>query len=110
MTLSRGARLFVGASVVFAGGLTLQQCGAAPAPQPAAPVLEPIVTVKELMDNIVDPMSDGIFDAVGVDVEAHSTVETKPTTDDDWARIEHAAVTLAEATTLLKIPRQMAPA
>jgi hypothetical protein len=38
------------------------------------------------------------------------TVETKPTTDEDWAKVRSAAVTLAEASNLLKITRSMAPA
>jgi hypothetical protein len=61
------------------------------------------------MENIIDPIADNIFDAVGVDVTAQGTVETKPVTDEDWAKVRQGAVTLAEGTNLLKIPRRVAP-
>jgi len=67
------------------------------------------VSIKELMENIVDPIADNIFDAVGTDISAKGVIETKPTTDDDWAKVRIGAVTLAEATNLLKIPRPAAP-
>jgi hypothetical protein len=36
-------------------------------------------------------------------------VETKPVTDEDWAKVRQGAVTLAEGTNLLKMPRPVAP-
>ena len=42
----------------------------------------------------VDPQADFVFDAVGVDVGPKGAVETKPTTDDDWLRIERDLLTL----------------
>src|SRR5262245_59154346 len=79
-------------------------------PEPAAeaatvaPDLKPIFSVKELMENIIDPQADFIFDAVAVDVGPQGAVETKPTSDDDWLRVQHATVLLAESTNLLKMP------
>jgi hypothetical protein len=84
-------------------------------PEPAAeaasvaPDLKPIFSVKELMENIIDPQADFIFDAVAVDVGPQGVVETKPTSDDDWLKVQHATVLLAESTNLLKIPRRVAP-
>ena len=72
--------------------------------------LKPLFSVKELMEHIVDPQADFIFDAVAVDVSARGVVETTPTSDDDWIKVERAAVILAEGTNLLKIPRRVAPA
>jgi cytochrome c556 len=71
--------------------------------------LQAMVTIKELMESIIDPISDNVFDAVGVDVNEKETVEIKPVTDEDWAKVRQGAVTLAEATNLLKIPRAVAP-
>jgi hypothetical protein len=71
--------------------------------------LTPVLSVKELMEHIVDPQADYVFDAVGVDVGPQGVVETKPTTDEDWTRIERGAWVLAEASNLLKMPRKMAP-
>jgi hypothetical protein len=77
--------------------------------KPATPDLKPFVSIKELMVNIIDPISDNIFDAVATDITAKGVVETKPTTDDDWAKVRIGAVTLAEGSNLLRIPRAVAP-
>ena len=44
------------------------------------------------MEHIVDPQADYVFDAVSVDVGPKGVVETTPTTDEDWTRIERGAV------------------
>jgi cytochrome c556 len=71
--------------------------------------IRPIVSVKELMENVIDPQADFVFDAVGVDIGTEGMTETKPTTDDDWVKVQRGAVILAEATNLLKMPRRIAP-
>ena len=71
--------------------------------------IKPLVSIKELMENIIDPIADNIFDAVGTDVTAKGVIETVPKTDEDWAKVRQGAVTLAEGTNLLKIPRPVAP-
>ena len=71
--------------------------------------LTPLVSVKELMENIIDPQTDFIFDAVAVDIGEHGVVETKPTSEDDWLKVQRATVLLAESTNLLKMPRRVAP-
>jgi hypothetical protein len=82
-------------------------------PAPPAPVLwgdlKPVVSVKELMRDMLDPASDSIFDAVKFVSTREGTVERVPKTDDDWDRIRIGAVTLAEGAYLLKIPRPFAP-
>ncbi len=88
--------------------LVLQGCSGSPPPAPAAD-LTPYVTIKELMENMIDPISDNIFDAVASDVSAKGVIETKPTTDEDWARVRQGAVTLAEGSNLLKMARRVAP-
>src|SRR5262245_58255145 len=71
--------------------------------------LKPVVSVKELMRDMLDPAADYIFDAVKVVMSKHGTVETVPKTDKDWDRIRYGAVTIAEGVYLLKIPRPFAP-
>jgi hypothetical protein len=103
------------ASLVVMLAISTSQCGAKPEPAAEAATatvasdLKPIFSVKELMENIIDPQSDFIFDAVAVDIGAHGVVETKPTSDEDWLRVQRATVLLAESTNLLKIPRRVAP-
>lgn len=89
----------------------------APKPAPAPPAsqklwgdLKPIVSVKELMRDMIDPASDFVFDSVGVVSSRNAIVETKPKTEADWDRIRIGAVTMAEGVYLLKIPRPFAPA
>jgi hypothetical protein len=100
------------ASFVLLLAASTSQCGkpeqAAEAAS-AASDLKPIFSVKELMENIIDPQSDFIFDAVAVDIGEHGVTETKPTSDEDWLKVQHATVLLAESTNLLKMPRRVVP-
>ena len=73
------------------------------------PEMTAYVSIKELMQNEIDPIADNIFDAVATDITANGIVETKPTTDEDWEKVAIGAVTLLEATNLLRIPRRVAP-
>lgn len=78
-------------------------------PQPLWGELKPAVSVKELMKYMIDPVADNIFNAVGSSTTKNGTVEWEPKTDEDWDKIRVGAVSLAEASYLLKIPRPFAP-
>ena len=71
--------------------------------------LKPVVSVKELMRDMIDPASDYIFDAVKIVYTKKGAVETVPKTEEDWDKIRIGAVTLAEGVYLLKIPRPFTP-
>lgn len=71
--------------------------------------MSPVVSVKELMRDLLDPSADLVFLSVSVISDRHGTVETSPKTDEDWARIRAGGVALAEGASLLKIPRPFAP-
>ena len=118
MLTSRG-RLIAWAGLVFVAALASQQCSSKPAATstaatPAAPSLDsslaPTLSVKELMEHIIDPTSDWIFDAAVIDISRKGISETKPLSDDDWLKVERVGYVLAESTNLLKIPRRMVPA
>jgi hypothetical protein len=68
-----------------------------------------VVSVKELMRDMIDPTADFIFDAVGEEWSSAGVVRRVPRTDADWDRIRIGAVTLAEGIYLLKVPRPFAP-
>jgi hypothetical protein len=71
--------------------------------------MKPVVSVKELMRDMLDPAADYIFDSVKVVYGKKGTEETVPRTDKDWDKIRFGAVTLVEGVYLLKIPRPFAP-
>lgn len=115
LTQHRTGRVFTATAVLFIGALAWQQCAPAPAPPPpvsTAPATDPadLLSVKELMEFMVDPVADYIFDAAVYDASDKGTVNTVPVSDDDWVKIERGAYQLAEASHLLKMPRLVAPA
>src|SRR5436189_122454 len=61
-------------------------------------------TVKDIMDSIVDPGSDYIWDAVETVVSAKGVEEKAPHTDEEWKEVRRHAIMLLEATNLLQIP------
>src|SRR4249919_1042591 len=85
---------------LFATVWTLGCSSPAPAPPPPATELlgdmKPVVSVKELMEDMLDPIADNIFNSVSIVTNKNGTVETSPKTDEDWAKIRIGAVTLAE--------------
>jgi hypothetical protein len=104
---NRSSRLLGAAAVVFAGALAAQCGGGGGAageaqPQPAAPAgqpeFKPVATVDEVMDAIVIPSSQAIFDAV---VYSNGELVSSPQTDDDWFNLRIHALGVAEAGNLL---------
>jgi hypothetical protein len=106
-------------AVLLIVGISLSACSSpkqstAPVPTAtASPALwgdmKPVVSVKELMRDMIDPTADNIFDAVKIETTKRGTVETLPKTDADWDKIRVGAVTLAEGIYLMKVPRPFAP-
>src|SRR5437667_7476531 len=83
-----------------------------PDPRPATELwgeMKAVVSVKELMRDMLDPIADNIFDAVSIVDDKNGTVEKVPKTEEDWERIRIGATTLAEGAYLLKVPRPFAP-
>jgi len=110
---TRAARAF-GAGLLIVGVLTAACSSSKSTPAPhAAPELwgelKPVVSVKELMRDMLDPASDYVFEPVKTVVTKNVVEETVPKTDKDWEKIRIGAVTLAEGVYLLKIPRPFAP-
>lgn len=67
-------------------------------------------SIRELMEGIIDPAADVLFDAVAIDVTAAGVSKTAPATDEQWKHVRRNALLLAEATNLLKMPgRLVAP-
>jgi hypothetical protein len=101
--------------VLCLGAILFQQCAPASQPAPEAPknewaaAMKPTLTIRELMEQFIDPTADFIFDAVVFDLSVHGTTSTVPTSDEEWAKVERGAWQLAEAANLLMIPRKAEP-
>jgi hypothetical protein len=109
---------------VLAGELTAQQRAAtppsSPTPKPAVAASAPakptsattaaagdiryIASVRDIMHVLVEANADKIFDSVAIDVTAAGIREKRPETDEEWDDLEHAALALAEAVNLIKMP------
>ena len=64
----------------------------------------PTATVKDIMDSLVDPGSDVLWDSVETIVSAKGTEEKAPHTDEEWKNVRNHAIMLLEATNLLQMP------
>lgn len=103
------ARLII--LIAFASSCSPSKTSSAPAPHADLwGDLKPVVSVKELMRDMIDPLADGIFDAVSVTMDGSSVIERTPKSDEDWERIRIGATAMAEGSYLLKVARPFAPA
>ena len=100
--------LFILAFVTIAACQTRQPEAKTAAGSTSAPPYTTTATVKDIMLHIVDPAGDMIWDSVASTVDLKGVHETRPTTDEDWAKIRSGAITLAEASNLLMMPRPVA--
>jgi len=64
----------------------------------------PKITIVEIMDAMVMPNAQIVWDAVSYDVTDKGEKITGPKTDEDWQKVRWAAVTLAEAANNLMVP------
>jgi hypothetical protein len=79
--------------------------------QPRAEAYLPTISIAEIMESMVMPAAQVLWDAVGVDVTLQGQIEKKPETEEEWAELRAAAITLAEAANVVAIPgRRAAPA
>src|SRR5437899_9844528 len=99
----RNYLLLVLVSVVVLGAAA---CTAKQADQPGqgAPEFRTTATIKDIMDSMVDPGSDVIWDSVETIVSAKGVEEKAPHTDEEWKNVRNHAIMLMEATNLLQMP------
>jgi cytochrome c556 len=83
------------ASVVCCGGACSRS---------TSPEFQPTATVKDIMDSVVDPNADAIWDSVEIVATLQGTEEKAPRTDEDWKNLRRHAISLLEASNLLLVP------
>jgi hypothetical protein len=69
-----------------------------------APEYRTTATVKDIMDSIVDPNADFLWDSVSTESSAKGVIEKAPKTDEDWKELRRHTIALMEACDLLQIP------
>jgi hypothetical protein len=63
--------------------------------------LQTIATIKDIMDSMVDPSGDFIFESVVQIADENGIREKAPKTDEEWAEVRRHALVLLEAPNLL---------
>jgi hypothetical protein len=71
-------------------------CGGA-----AAPPFKPVAETKVLMQAVLDPSADEIWDSAGEVLTADGVEDLTPKTEAEWTAVRNHAVTLTEAGNLL---------
>ena len=76
---------------------------AAPPLPPPAPTPAPVLSLLQLMQWVVDPGADVVWDSVKSIMTLSGTQEVAPKTDEEWANVRNGAATLVEAANLLML-------
>jgi hypothetical protein len=99
------------ATTLLLGGCG-QSASTAKSPTPAA-TSAPIAvyaSIQELMEAIIDPAADGIWESVGTTLTQKETVNYQPRTDEEWKQVRLHTIALMEATNLLAMEgRRLVP-
>src|SRR5689334_17796027 len=96
MSLSRSCTAVMMAALI-AGAAA---CKGSPRPAPAPDLLRS-ATIKDIMDSMVDPSGDFVFESIQEIADEHGITEKAPKTDEEWENVRHHLVILLEAPNLL---------
>ena len=87
--------------LAFIGAMFVSACGGAPPPP-----FKPVADTKLLMQSVVDPNADLVWEAVKSIETKEGTEDIRPRTDAEWTAVRNAAVAVAESGNLLMmVPR-----
>jgi len=70
----------------------------------SAQLYNAVATIKDIMDSLVDPSADFIWDSVGAVITAEGVTEKAPTNDEEWKEERRHAIRLVESANLLVMP------
>src|ERR1051325_11902625 len=73
-----------------------------------APELATAATIKDLMDAMVDPNAEYLFDNIVEIVDETGIIDKTPKTDEEWKEVRRRALMLVEAPNLLVAPGRKA--
>jgi hypothetical protein len=71
--------------------------------KPAAVPLKPVASIQEVMQALVDPSADDIWNSVSTTVTKKGVEDKQPHTDAQWHELRLKAIRLVEGATLLQL-------
>ena len=98
-------RWFVGSTLVLGCAISLSACQNAV--DPAQPEYAPSATIKDLMQSVIDPSADVVWNAVAIIETMDGTEDRAPETDEEWAAVRRGAIQLLESANLLLVPGRL---
>ncbi len=72
-------------------------------PSTAPPPFVPVGDVQQLMEMVIDPAADIVWESVGTIVTLDGTEEIFPKSDEEWSTVRNSAMVLAESGNLLMV-------
>ena len=78
-----------------------------PAGNPKPEEYNTVATIKDIMDSMVDPSADYVWESVGIEISAEGTIEHAPRTDEEWKDERRRVIQLVEAANLLVMPGRL---
>ncbi len=76
-------------------------------PTPMVAEFHEATDMKQLMNWIMEPNADVIWDSVGTIISEEGEQNLRPETDEDWTAVRNAAATVAESGNLLLMPGRL---
>ncbi len=64
----------------------------------------PEATVREIMESMMSPAAEAIWDSVAFVATEEYTIDARPETEEDWQKLRWQAVIMAEAANALVVP------
>src|SRR5690348_16187661 len=89
-------RVFIGILV-----LALSACSKTQPPAASEAAASHAATIKDIMDSMVDPSADFLFESMAEIADADGVRRKAPQTDEEWKEVRRRALVLVEAPNLL---------
>ena len=101
------------AAAVLAIAASLLTGCRAPAPEnptPADSPYRPVASIREVMNSVIDPSIDVVWNSVATVIDDGRMTDRAPSSDEDWAEVRRHALIVSEAANLLLMhDRPVAP-
>jgi hypothetical protein len=90
--------------------LLLAACNAPPPPAPpaaAAPPYNTALSLKQVMEWVIDPAADAVWESVAIIITDKGENQKAPKTEEEWEKVRNGAATLVESGNLLMMQTRM---